>query len=187
MLYTGFQRVPGISSGSSCVPLNSAEGRGNTELLNTPSRFYKHFLSGCYGDTPSRLVLIFRVQKQEVGAEGLGGVKARPLDPKNKVWDLEPVTDKMLVSTSLWPSRYKSTCQCRGHGLDPWSGKIPHAMGQLSQCAAITEPVLQSLCSATREATAVSPCTTKNNSPARCNQRKPTCNNTDPAWPKVNT
>ena len=31
-------------------------------------------------------------------------------------------------------------CQCRGHGCDPWSGKIPHASRQLSPCATATEP-----------------------------------------------
>jgi len=30
----------------------------------------------------------------------------------------------------------ESTCQCRGHRLDPWSGKIPHALDQLSLYAA---------------------------------------------------
>ena len=34
------------------------------------------------------------------------------------------------------------TCQCRGHGFKPWSGKIPHATEQLSPCATTTEPVL---------------------------------------------
>ena len=29
---------------------------------------------------------------------------------------------------------------CRGHGFDPWSGKIPHAVEQLSPCATTTEP-----------------------------------------------
>ena len=29
-------------------------------------------------------------------------------------------------------SGLESTCQCRGHGFDPWSGKIPHVMGELS-------------------------------------------------------
>ena len=38
----------------------------------------------------------------------------------------------------------ESTYQCRGHGLDPWSGKIPHATEQLSLCATTTEPVLWS-------------------------------------------
>ena len=36
----------------------------------------------------------------------------------------------------------ESACQCRGHGFDPWSGKIPHAVEQLSPCATTTETVL---------------------------------------------
>ena len=34
----------------------------------------------------------------------------------------------------------ESTCQCRGHGLNPRSRKIPHAMGQLSPSTTTTEP-----------------------------------------------
>ena len=37
-----------------------------------------------------------------------------------------------------------SACQCRRHGFDPSSGKIPHAWEQLSPCATTTEPVLWS-------------------------------------------
>ena len=25
----------------------------------------------------------------------------------------------------------ENACQCRGHGFEPWSGKIPHAVEQL--------------------------------------------------------
>ena len=39
-----------------------------------------------------------------------------------------------------WRSGWKSTCQCRGHGFEAWSGKIPHATEQLSLCATTTEP-----------------------------------------------
>ena len=35
-------------------------------------------------------------------------------------------------------------CQCRGHGFEPWSGKIPHATEQLSLCTTTTEPALYS-------------------------------------------
>ena len=42
-------------------------------------------------------------------------------------------------------------CQCRGHRCEPWSGKIPHAMEQLSPCATTTEPVLLSPCTTTTE------------------------------------
>ena len=34
------------------------------------------------------------------------------------------------------------SAQCRRHGFNSWSGKIPHAAEQLSPCATITEPVL---------------------------------------------
>ena len=31
-----------------------------------------------------------------------------------------------------WLSGKESACQCRRHRFDPWSGKIPCAIGQLS-------------------------------------------------------
>ena len=40
-----------------------------------------------------------------------------------------------------WCSGWESACQCRGHGFEPWSGKIPHAVEQLGPWATITEPV----------------------------------------------
>ena len=39
----------------------------------------------------------------------------------------------------------KSICQCKRYGFDPWSGKTPYAMGQLSPRATTIEPVLKSL------------------------------------------
>ena len=56
------------------------------------------------------------------------------------------------AGTSLVAQWLASTCRCRGHGFDPWLGKIPHAMEQLSPCATTTEPVLQSLRATTTEA-----------------------------------
>ena len=38
----------------------------------------------------------------------------------------------------------ESACQCKGHRLDPRSGKIPHAAKQLIPCTTPTEPVLYS-------------------------------------------
>ena len=35
----------------------------------------------------------------------------------------------------------ESTCQCRGHEFNPWSGKIPHAVEQLSPRATTSEPM----------------------------------------------
>ena len=61
----------------------------------------------------------------------------------------------------------------------------PHAERQLSPSTTTTEPVLWSLCSATREATTMrSPHTTTKSSPARCNERKLTCSKEDPVQPK---
>ena len=39
-----------------------------------------------------------------------------------------------------WSSGWESICQCRGHGFDPWSRGIPHAMGPLGPCATTAEP-----------------------------------------------
>ena len=39
-----------------------------------------------------------------------------------------------------WRSGWEPACQCRGHGFEPWSGKIPHAAEQLGPWATITEP-----------------------------------------------
>ena len=46
-------------------------------------------------------------------------------------------TEQNYTTTTLRPpyqGRWygkESTCQCRRHGFDPWSGKIPHALEQL--------------------------------------------------------
>ena len=39
-----------------------------------------------------------------------------------------------------WRSGWESACQCRRHGFEPWSGKIPHATEQMGPWATITEP-----------------------------------------------
>ena len=44
------------------------------------------------------------------------------------------------VGLPCWHSGWESACQCRGHGFEPWSGKIPHAAEQLGPWATITEP-----------------------------------------------
>ena len=59
------------------------------------------------------------------------------------------------VGLPWWSTGKESASLFRGHGFDPWSGKIPHATGQRSPCAAAAEPSLPTLCSATGEATAV--------------------------------
>ena len=45
-----------------------------------------------------------------------------------------------FLQARRWLSGGESASQCRGHGFDPWSEKIPHAAEQLSPCATTTEP-----------------------------------------------
>ena len=47
---------------------------------------------------------------------------------------------KKLQGLPWWRSGWESACQCRGHGFEPWSGKIPHATEQLGLWATIAEP-----------------------------------------------
>ena len=86
-----------------------------------------------------------------------------------------------------WFNSKNSACQCRRHGFDPWSRKTPHALEQLSPSATTTEPMLQSPCSATREATGMrSLLTAMKSSPHLPNWRKGPASNEDPAQPKIN-
>ena len=59
---------------------------------------------------------------------------------------------KQVRGLPWWHSGQESACQCRGHGFEPWSGKIPHAMEQLNPYATTTEPALWSLRDTTTEA-----------------------------------
>ena len=52
-------------------------------------------------------------------------------------------------------SGWEFACQCKGHGFDPCSGKIPHALVQISPCPVATEPSLQSLQATATEACAL--------------------------------
>ena len=64
-----------------------------------------------------------------------------------------------------WSSSEVSACQCSGHGLTSWSGKIPHATGQLSLYHK-TWACVPRVCAPHREATAMrSPCTTTRGKP----------------------
>ena len=50
---------------------------------------------------------------------------------------------RQLVYLAARPAEAKQAYQCKGHGFEPWSGKILHAKEQLSPCATTTE--IQSL------------------------------------------
>ena len=45
-----------------------------------------------------------------------------------------------LPGLPWWRSGWESACQCRGHGFEPWSGRIPHAAERLGPWATTTEP-----------------------------------------------
>ena len=86
-------------------------------------------------------------------------------------WKLEtPDLDKNVSSGLPWRLSGKEfACQCKRHGFNPWSGKIPHALGQLSHT-----PQLWSLCSATREATTMrSLCTATREQPPLTTTERP--------------
>ena len=75
-------------------------------------------------------------------------------------------------------SGWESACQCRGHGFEPWSRKIPHAAEQLlSLYSKARELQLLSPCAATTEARAPRACAPQQEKPpqweAHAPQRRP--------------
>ena len=50
------------------------------------------------------------------------------------------VYKRIISGLPWWRSGWESACQCRGHGFEPWSGRIPHAAEQLGPWATVTEP-----------------------------------------------
>ena len=76
------------------------------------------------------------------------------IKPQRSLWFLEAhitfrgffcscfSSQKLSPGLPRWRSGLESACQCRGHGLTPWSRKIPRATEQLSPCTTTTEPAL---------------------------------------------
>ena len=58
---------------------------------------------------------------------------------------------KRATRLPWWSSGSESACQGGWHGFDPWSGKIPHAMGQLGGCTGTTEASIPFLIWSPRE------------------------------------
>ena len=50
---------------------------------------------------------------------------------KKKKWVLDLKVNR--GGLPWWRSGWESACQCRGHGFEPWSGRIPHAAEQLKK------------------------------------------------------
>ena len=64
----------------------------------------------------------------------------RPIFPMNIRCKNSQQNISKLMGLPRWRSGWESACQCREHRFEPWSGKIPHAMKQLSPWATTTEP-----------------------------------------------
>ena len=86
-----------------------------------------------------------------------------------------------------WRSSWESACQCRGHGFEPWSGKIPHAVEQLGPWATTTEPVRLEpvLCNKRARDSEEARAPRWRVAPACRNWRKPSHRNEDPTQPKI--
>ena len=69
------------------------------------------------------------------------------LDIKHKTREGKHQT-KIFVELPQWLSGLESTCQCRAHGFNSWSKKIPPAEEQLSLCTTTSE---HNLCTHTPE------------------------------------
>ena len=52
----------------------------------------------------------------------------------------------MKTGTGDFTGGQELACQCRGHGFNHWSGKSPHAVGQLNPHATTTEAHVQGAC-----------------------------------------
>ena len=61
------------------------------------------------------------------------------------------IKKKKIQGLLWWLSGKESTCQCRRHRFDPWSGKIPNVAEQLSLCTTNTEPMLPRTCALQQE------------------------------------
>ena len=60
--------------------------------------------------------------------------------PSERIHSFTPSSKICITGLPWWRSGWESVCQCRGHGFEPWSGKIPHAAEQLGLWATTTEP-----------------------------------------------
>ena len=119
-----------------------------TMILLGASYFYLHFIDK---ETKPE-----RVSNEPIITQPVGG--RRRIEPRQSVsrshhfkhppiivhlalvWDWCWGFQKLRIRFPWWRSGWESACQCRGHGFEPWSGKIPHAAERLGPWATIAEP-----------------------------------------------
>ena len=87
-----------------------------------------------------------------------------------------------------WHSGWESACQCRGHGFEPFSGKIPHAAEQLGPWATTAEPAhLEPVLRNKRGRDSERPAHHDEEwPPLAATREKPSHRNEDPTQPKIN-
>ena len=97
---------------------------------------------------PPCLCFRLNLSKELVGVwflQGRGPGRGQPEGVGCWCWGPDaPFLKKEWVGLSWWLSGKEPTRRCRRHRFDPWSGKIPHAVEQLSPRATTTETVLES-------------------------------------------
>ena len=107
---------------------------------------------------------------------------------------------KLKNKLPWWLRGKESACQCRRHGFEPWSGKISHALGQLSMCTTTIEPALLEpgrcicwnpgalepvLCKKRSHLNEKLSTATREWPPLAATKKSP-CSSEDPAQPKIN-
>ena len=91
-----------------------------------------------WGKTPASMTFpeFQRVDLEELLIKG----EATKRPHKARLKGSEKLIKIRRMGLPWWYSGWESACQCRGHGFEPWSGKIPHAAEQLGPWAKTTEP-----------------------------------------------
>ena len=110
-----------------CVLINRANMQKSADSLNW-SHIHGNNLKSLKNSTNVRVIII----------EDSTCLKARETSFRDL--QLRKLNKKYPWGLPWWRSGWESACQCRGHGFEPWSGKIPHAAEQLGPWATITEP-----------------------------------------------
>ena len=105
----------------------------------------------------------------------------------NSKWIIDLNIKHGIIGLPWWCSGWESACQCRGHGFEPWSGRMPRAAEQLGLWATLLSLRVWSLCSATREAAMVrGPCTAMRSGPRLPQLEKALAQKRRPSTTKIN-
>ena len=104
------------------------------------------------------------------------------------VHGLEDMIKMSVLGLPWWRSGWESACRRRGHGFEPWSGKIPHAAEQLGPWATTAEPArLEPVLRNRRGRDSDRPAHRDEEwPPLAATREKPSHRNKDPTQPKIN-